>query len=114
MSMIEIEVVGLQMDAALGIHNFEQDSRQPILIDVKIKLSSRPQQDSIHETACYDDIAGTVRRVIDAQHYNLAETLCVAIAEALKTLEHVHEVTVAVTKTPRTVACKSVIARVTL
>ncbi|WP_417489382.1 dihydroneopterin aldolase [Maricaulis sp.] len=114
MSMIEIEVVGLQMDAALGIHSFELEDRQTILIDVKIKLSSTPQQDSIHETASYDDIADTVRRVIDARHYNLAETLCVTIAEALKTLEHVHEVTVAVTKSPRTVACKSVVARVTL
>jgi len=112
--MIEIEVVGLQMDAALGIHSFEQDSRQQIRIDVKILLASRPQRDSIGETASYDDIADVARRVVNAKHYNLAETLCVAIAEALKGLQHVHQVTVAVTKSPRTVACDAVVARVTL
>ena len=112
--MIEIEVVGLQMDAALGIHSFEQDSRQSILIDVRIKLASSPQNDSIGETASYDDIADIARKVVDAQHYNLAETLCVAIAAGLKNLQHVDQVTVAVTKSPRTVACKSVVARVTL
>ena len=112
--MIEIEVVGLQMDAALGIHSFEQDSRQQIRIDVRIALASMPQRDSITETASYDDIADIARQVVDARHYNLAETLCVAIAEGLKALDHVEQVTVAVTKSPRTVACDAVVARVTL
>jgi dihydroneopterin aldolase len=74
------------LDANIGIHDFEREGSQRLVInvDVFVPLSvSTPRHDRISEVLDYDFVRLTIRRRIEQGHINLQETLIDDIARLL-------------------------------
>jgi dihydroneopterin aldolase len=77
---------GFELQVRIGIHDFELQAPQRMRFDVDLYVPyahSNPTQDRIEEIVDYDFVRHTIRRLCDAGHINLQETLCDAIAQAL-------------------------------
>jgi dihydroneopterin aldolase len=80
---------GLTVQAHIGVHDFEQDVTQRLIIDVDLYVSfegSSPKDDRIDEVVDYDFVRAVVHARIAQGHINLQETLCDDILAHL--LEH--------------------------
>jgi dihydroneopterin aldolase len=80
---------GLTVQAHIGVHDFEQDVTQRLIIDVDLYVSfegSSPKDDRIDEVVDYDFVRAVVHARIAQGHINLQETLCDDILNRL--LEH--------------------------
>ena len=77
---------GFELQVRIGIHDFELQApqRMRFAVDLYVPYAhSNPTQDRIEEIVDYDFVRDTIRRLCDARHINLQETLCDAIAQAL-------------------------------
>ncbi len=77
---------GFELQVRIGIHDFELEAPQRMRFDVDLYVPyaySSPTQDRIDEIVDYDFVRNAIRRLCDAGHINLQETLCDAIAQAL-------------------------------
>lgn len=80
---------GLTVQAQIGVHDFEQQAAQRIVIDVDLYVSfagTSPHDDRIDEVVDYDFVRAVVHARIAQGHINLQETLCDDILTRL--LEH--------------------------
>jgi dihydroneopterin aldolase len=80
---------GLTVQAHIGVHDFEQDVTQRLILDVDLYVSfegSSPKDDRIDEVVDYDFVRAVVHARIAQGHINLQETLCDDILSRL--LEH--------------------------
>ena len=80
---------GLTVQAHIGVHDFEQNVTQRLVIDLDLYVSfegSAPKDDRIDEVVDYDFVRAVVHARIAQGHINLQETLCDDILNHL--LEH--------------------------
>ena len=80
---------GLTVQAQIGVHDFEQQAAQRIVIDVDLYVSfagTSPHDDRIDEVVDYDFVRAVVHARVAKGHINLQETLCDDILTHL--LEH--------------------------
>ena len=92
---------GFELPVHIGIHDFELQAPQRMRFDVDLYVPyvhSSPTQDRIDEIVDYDFVRNAIRRLCDAGHTNLQETLCDAIAQALLGHAHVAAVRVSTCK----------------
>lgn len=78
-----IHVRDLVLNCRIGVYDEEQgvDQRVRFTVEVGVYPSPRPQSDEIQDVMCYGSIVEGIRRIIDAGHINLVETLAERIAE---------------------------------
>ena len=77
---------GLQVQARIGIHDFEQLAPQRLLIDVDLYVSLADTQavnDQLAEVVDYDFVRQVVHQRVAQGHIGLQETLCDDIMAAL-------------------------------
>jgi dihydroneopterin aldolase len=77
---------GLQVPARIGIHDFEQQAPQRLLIDVDLYVSLADTQavnDQLAEVVDYDFVRQVVHQRVAQGHIGLQETLCDDIMAAL-------------------------------
>ena len=69
---------------SMGIHEFEKQGRQRILVNVDLYLDpeGRIERDSIKETVDYDFLRVEIQRLADSGHFHLQETFCEKILAA--------------------------------
>jgi dihydroneopterin aldolase len=80
---------GLTVQAQIGIHDFELQAAQRLIIDVDLYVSfagTSPKDDRIDEVVDYDFVRAVVHGRVAQGHINLQETLCDDILTHL--LEH--------------------------
>lgn len=80
---------GLTVQAQIGIHDFELQAAQRLIIDVDLYVSfagTSPKDDRIDEVVDYDFVRAVVHGRVAQGHINLQETLCDDILTRL--LEH--------------------------
>jgi len=80
---------GLTVQAHIGIHDFELQAAQRLILDVDLYVSfagTSPKDDRIDEVVDYDFVRAVVHARIAQGHINLQETLCDDILTRL--LEH--------------------------
>jgi dihydroneopterin aldolase len=80
---------GLTVQAQIGIHDFELQAAQRLIIDVDLYVSfagTTPKDDRIDEVVDYDFVRAVVHGRVTQGHINLQETLCDDILTRL--LEH--------------------------
>jgi 7,8-dihydroneopterin aldolase/epimerase/oxygenase len=72
----------LVMLCSIGVHAHEHDAKQRIRLnlDLDVAEDTRPIDDDLRNVVCYDEIISAVRRVVDAGHVRLIETLAERIA----------------------------------
>ncbi len=76
---------GLEIQARIGIHDFERAAPQRLVITIEIDIeaSRLPASDDIAATLDYDWVRAEVIRLAGSQHYELQETLAQAVMRAL-------------------------------
>jgi dihydroneopterin aldolase len=77
---------GLQVQARIGIHDFEQQAPQRLIIDVDLYVSLAETQvsnDQLDEVVDYDFVRQVVQQRVAQGHIGLQETLCDDIMAAL-------------------------------
>lgn len=71
--------------ASIGIHEFERQNPQRIIIDVSLDLlgdlAPDTAEDRIETVLDYDFLRERIREIVDDRHFNLQETLCAEILE---------------------------------
>jgi 7,8-dihydroneopterin aldolase/epimerase/oxygenase len=72
----------LVMMCSIGVHAHEHDAKQRIRINMELDAleDARPIEDDLRNVVCYDEIISAVRRIVDAGHVRLIETLAERIA----------------------------------
>jgi len=73
----------LVMLCSIGVHAYEHDAKQRIRINMELDVleGTRPIEDDLRNVVCYDEIISAVRRIVDAGHVRLIETLAERIAK---------------------------------
>ena len=68
---------GLVLPCKIGVHRHERDAPQRVRIsvDLDVKDSTIPHQDTIEEVVNYDDVVAGVRDIVGRDHINLVESL---------------------------------------
>ena len=75
-----IFVEGLLIDASIGVHPHEHETRQPVIIDVHVELDGiDPSDDRLHETLDYSAVSAAAERLALEAHVQLVETLAARI-----------------------------------
>ena len=72
-------LTGMEVNARIGIHDFEQTAPQRVVIDVDLYVSlegSTPKDDRIDEVVDYDFIRAVIHERVARGHIGLQETLC--------------------------------------
>jgi len=77
---------GLQVQASIGIHDFERTAPQRMRLDIDLYVplhASTPQRDALDEVVDYDFVRHVVHQAMAQGHIGLQETLGNAILDAL-------------------------------
>lgn len=70
---------GLTVQARIGIHDFEQQAPQRLILDIDVYVDlahHTPRADDIQEVVDYDFVRDLVHRRVARGHIMLQETLC--------------------------------------
>jgi len=69
--------------ASIGIHEFERQNPQRIIVDVSLDLANDmppdTAEDRIETVLDYDFLRDRIREIVKGRHFNLQETLCAEI-----------------------------------
>lgn len=76
---------GLEIQARIGIHDFERAAPQrlAITIEIEIEPSRLPASDDIAATLDYDWVRAEVIRLAASRHFDLQETLAQGVMQVL-------------------------------
>ena len=77
---------GLQVQARIGIHDFEKQGPQSLLIDIDLYVSladTQARNDQLDEVVDYDFVRHLIAKRVQRGHVELQETLCDELAAAL-------------------------------
>jgi dihydroneopterin aldolase len=98
-----IFVRGLVLPVAIGVYEEEQGITQQVRFTIEAAMAAgvSPRGDNIEEVASYDDLVNAVKRIVDAGHINLVETLAARIAESCLADKRITSVLVRVEKLER-------------
>lgn len=107
--MYEIEVL-----CSIGLHDFEKQARQRVLIDLEVALdpAREPSSDQVEDTLDYDVIREGVIRIASERHHDLQETLARRILDFTMSLKDVVGVTVTTSKPDVYPDCRAVSYRI--
>ncbi len=96
----KVFVRGLVLDAFIGAYDYEQDTKQPIKIDLEADViePSQPTGDRLEDVVCYDKLTQGIRAIIDEGHIKLVETLAERVADLALSHPMVLGVSVRITK----------------
>jgi dihydroneopterin aldolase len=75
----------LQMDAVIGIHDWEREIRQPLVLDLEMASDTRlaAQTDSIADALDYQAVAERITKFVSHSSFQLVETLAEACAQII-------------------------------
>jgi dihydroneopterin aldolase len=83
--MDKVLIKGLGVKTVIGIHDWERDIRQQLLIDMELATDIRPaaSDDDINHTLNYQLISERIIEVVEQSSYGLIETLAERLAALL-------------------------------
>jgi len=90
----------LVLDCSIGAYPEERLRRQRVRfnVDLQVRAPAGPLDDDLANVLSYDEVTGGIRRLVDAGHINLVETLAERIADMCLADDRVVAVRVAVEK----------------
>lgn len=113
--MDKIIIKNLKTKGILGIHQHEQQTPQPILINVVMSVDTAPAaaEDDIHQTVNYSTVAKQILSQVQSTHFYTVEALIASLADLILAHESVQEVWLRVEKTEAVTAAESVGVEIT-
>ncbi len=93
--MDKVFIEGLEIDALIGIYDWERRIRQPLVFDIEMAFDNRKPaaSDAIEDTLNYKDVSKRLIEYVSASSFGLVETLaerCAAIVLDEFDVAHVH------------------------
>ncbi|GAB1596710.1 dihydroneopterin aldolase [Lysobacter claricitrinus] len=81
--MDHVFIEGLEIEALIGIYDWERRVRQPLVFDLEMAFDNRipAASDDIAHTLNYKDVSTRIRDYVAASGFGLVETLAERIAE---------------------------------
>lgn len=113
--MDKIIIKNLKTEGILGIHQREQDTPQPIRINVvmSVDTSGAAAGDDIHQTVNYSTIAKQIIQKVQTTHNYTVEALISALADMILENDKVQKVWLRVEKTEAVTSAESVGVEIT-
>jgi 7,8-dihydroneopterin aldolase/epimerase/oxygenase len=83
--MDKVFIEALEIEALIGVHDWERRVRQPLLFDIEIEFDNRmpAAEDALDLTVDYAEVCAAVRQQVEASAYALLETLLERLAAHL-------------------------------
>lgn len=96
----QVRVRDLVMRCSIGVHAHEHRAKQRIRLNLVLDVieGTEPIDDDLRNVVCYDEIISAIRRIVDAGHVRLIETLAERIASLSLADPRVHRVRVELEK----------------
>lgn len=90
------QLYGIEVICSIGIHPFEREKPQRILIDLDVHLepNKEPNSDTISEALDYDTVRSAVLDLSKSKHFDLQETLARQIFDLVSRMPTVIAVSV--------------------
>jgi dihydroneopterin aldolase len=90
----------LVLPCRIGVHQHEQRGHQRVRInlDLVVEQANAEPHDNIRQVVCYEELARGVRRIVEAEHIHLVETLAERIARMCLTDSRVRHARIRVEK----------------
>lgn len=84
-------LTGIETTCSIGIHDFEREAPQRVLVDVEVLLAAdkEPAADHIDDALNYDDIRQAVVDIAESRHFDLQETLARTVFDAVRSMKTV-------------------------
>lgn len=81
----QIFIEGYSVEVDIGIHDFERETRQQILIDIEMDVEFEPSElkDEIGSVLDYDFLRQEISNLVEGRRFDLQETLCLEIVEMI-------------------------------
>jgi len=81
--MDTVYIKGLQTDAVIGVHDWERDIRQALVLDLELASDNRAAAagDSLERAVDYEAISRRVLAYVGASRFHLIETLAERVAQ---------------------------------
>ncbi len=96
--MDALHIKALSVATKIGVHAWEQQINQQLLIDITIPSDFSACQDNLANTIDYDALCQTVTRFVESKSFQLIESVAAEVAHLIKQEFSVSQLTVAVTK----------------
>ena len=112
---LTVFVRGLEVEAAIGVHDHELGRTQPLILDVELQLAPRSVR-RLEDTYNYEGVGEAARALLAEGHIGLVETFAERLAEALMADHRIRRCRVAVAKPEalkdaRAAGCEVVLSR---
>lgn len=100
-STLSVFIKAYKTNLKVGIHEFEKDKPQPVLISVELETSINIANvaENIDDTVSYEPIVDCIRQLETGPHIQLIETIAEKLTQACFQDPHVKKVTICVEKT---------------
>jgi len=98
--MRRVFVRDLVMTCSIGVHAHEHQHKQRVRLNLDLDVieTIEPIEDDLRNVVCYDEIISAVRRIVDAGHVRLIETLAERVAGLCLADPRIHTVRVQIEK----------------
>ena len=112
---LTVFVRGLEVEAAIGVHDHELGRTQPLILDVELQLAPRSVR-RLEDTYNSEGVGEAARTLLAEGHIGLVETFAERLAEALMADHRIRRCRVAVAKPEalkdaRAAGCEVVLSR---
>jgi dihydroneopterin aldolase len=113
--MDKIFIKNLRTSGILGIHQHEQETPQPILVNAAVlaDITKAAADDDIHQTINYATLAHKIIEFVQSTHYFTVEALISALADMILQDKRIGEVWLRVEKPDAVDAAESVGVEIT-
>ena len=83
--MDKVFIEGLEIEALIGIYDWERRIRQPLVFDIEMAFDNRvpAATDAIEDTLNYKAVSKRVIQLVSASDFGLVETLAEQVAAAI-------------------------------
>jgi|SRR5687767_10090921 len=112
-----ISLIGLELDARIGVYQHEKGIDQRLIVDVDVEVQGLGQvaaSDVLAATIDYDEVAEICREVVRSRHHNLIESVADEIARAVVELDlRIGQATVRVEKPGAVAGARTVRVEIT-
>lgn len=93
-----LHIKGLAVNTHIGVHAWEQQILQRLLIDITIPADFGSCEDNIAKTIDYDRLCQLVTNYIESNSFQLIETVAARVADLVKIEFNIQQINVSVSK----------------
>ncbi|MBA2650831.1 MAG: dihydroneopterin aldolase [Tatlockia sp.] len=93
-----LQIKGLTVSTRIGVHAWEQQIDQRLLIDITIPADFSACEEQLEKTIDYSELCQKVTLYVESNTFKLIETVASHLADLIKKEFNLRELTVAVSK----------------